>query len=240
MRQPARAIAVVAGGAVVAQALPGITGWASVRKAFPRLAGEGRPGHVALTFDDGPDPASTPRFSAALTEHGIRATFFLLGSMTARAPRLAAELAAAGHEIGVHGYAHRKLTWRGPGETRRDLRWAVDVITEAAGVRPRWFRPPYGVLSGAALCAVRELGLTPVLWGAAGREWRRGATPEGVYGTLLAGLRGGVTVLLHDSGCASPPGSWEAGLGALGLLLDECARRGLSVGPLGQHGIDVR
>jgi peptidoglycan-N-acetylglucosamine deacetylase len=225
-------------GLAVLQAGPGITGFGPVRKLlFPRLAGQGNPGHVALTFDDGPDPGSTPEFCRVLDEHRVRATFFLLGSMVERAPGLAAELAAAGHEIGVHGFDHRYLPARPPGAVRSDLSRATDVISQATGTRPRLFRPPYGVLSGPALVAARKLGLTPVLWGAWGREWTPGATPESVFATLAADLDGGVTVLLHDSGCTSPPGSWQAGLGALPLLLAECARQGLRVGPVGEHGL---
>jgi peptidoglycan-N-acetylglucosamine deacetylase len=223
--------------AAVAQAGPGITGLGPVRRAlFPRLAGEGDRGHVALTFDDGPDPATTPQFASALAERGVRATFFLLGELVTRAPALAADLAAAGHEIGVHGFEHRYLTLRGPRAAAADLSRATEVIAAATGTRPRLFRPPYGVLSGPALVAARRLGLTPVLWGTWGREWSRGATPDSVYACLLPRLRGGVTVLLHDSDCTSPPGSARAALGALPLLLEDCARRGLAVGPLGQHG----
>jgi hypothetical protein len=93
------------------------------------------------------------------------------------------------------------------------------------------------VLTGGALVAMRQLGLTPVLWGSGGREWARGATPESVYAVLTRDLRGGGTVLLHDSDCTSPPGSAQAALGALPMLLDECERRGLRVGPLGEHGL---
>jgi peptidoglycan-N-acetylglucosamine deacetylase len=225
-------------GLAVAQAGPGLTGLGPVRRLlFPRLSGRGDPGHVALTFDDGPDPGSTPQFAAVLADRGIRATFFLLGSMVAEAPGLAAELAAAGHEIGVHGWDHRYLSARGPRDTLADLRRATELIETVTSVRPRLFRPPYGVLSGPALLAARRLGLTPLLWGAWGREWTPGATPDSVFRTLAADLDGGVTVLLHDSGCTAPPGSWQAGLGALPLLLDACERRGLKVGPVGEHGI---
>jgi peptidoglycan/xylan/chitin deacetylase (PgdA/CDA1 family) len=221
----------------VAQAGPGLTGLGPVRRSiFPRLAGEGSPGHVALTFDDGPDPGTTPGFARLLADRRVRATFFLLGGMVARTPALAADLAAAGHEIGVHGWEHRYLPPRGPLATFDDIRRATDVIAGATGTRPRLFRPPYGVLSGAALLAARNLGLTPVLWGAWGAEWSPGATPASVYASLTAHLHGGVTVLLHDSDCTSPPGSARAALGALPLLLDECARRGLAIGPVGEHG----
>src|ERR1700729_3919663 len=89
----------LAAGIAGAQAGPGIPGLGPVRRAFfPRLAGQGDPGHVALTFDDGPDPVATPGFAQVLGDRGGTATFFLLGEMVAKAPGLAADLAAAGHE----------------------------------------------------------------------------------------------------------------------------------------------
>ncbi len=240
--RPWRSVAIMAAaaaaGLAVAHAGPGITGIGPVRmRAFRGLAGQGNPSHVALTFDDGPDPSSTPDFAQVLADRKVRATFFMLGSMVARSPRLAAEIAAAGHEVGVHGWDHRYLPARSPRATRSDLTRAAELIADVTGTRPRLFRPPYGVLSGPALLTARELGLTPVLWGAWGREWAPGATSQSVLQTLLRGLDGGVTVLLHDSGCTSPPGAWQAGLGAVPLLLDECERRGLAVGPIGEHGI---
>lgn len=238
MRTGGWLLAAAAAGLAVAQAGPGLTGFGVVRSvACRRLAGSGDPGHVALTFDDGPDPASTPEFVRVLADRGVRATFFMLGSMVARAPGLAAEIAAAGHEVGVHGWEHRYLPARGPVATRSDLTRATELIAEVTGVRPWLFRPPYGVLSGLSLVTARELGLTPLLWGACGREWAAGATGEAVLQRVLRGLDGGVTVLLHDSGCTAPPGSSEAALAAVSPLLDECARRGLNVGPVGEHGL---
>ena len=210
------------------------------RRLLPRLAGFGRADHVALTFDDGPDPASTPAFLALLEARRVHATFFLLGSMVVRAPELAAEIAEAGHEIAIHGWDHRYTILRGPRDMYQDLARARDAVSDATGQRLRYFRPPYGVLSSGALLAARKLELTPVLWSAWGREWARGATPESVSGTVLAGLHGGATVLLHDSDCTSPPGAASAALGALPRLLDECAARGLTVGTLADHGLDQR
>lgn len=226
-----------AAGFAVFQAGPGIAGLAPVRAAFfPRLSGLGLPDHVALTFDDGPDQAMTPRVLDVLAERGVRATFFLLGSRVVAMSRLAAEITGAGHEVAVHGWDHRYLPLRGPLATHSDLARAMDAITTATGAVPTLFRPPYGVLSGPALLAARRLGLSPVLWSCWGREWTNGATPASVLATLAADLRGGVTVLLHDSDCTSPAGSAQAALGALPLLLDECAKRELTVGPLRDHG----
>jgi peptidoglycan-N-acetylglucosamine deacetylase len=238
----ARRLAMAAAGAVagvaVAQAGPGVTGLPPVRRLmFPRLCGQGDRGHVALTFDDGPDPASTPQFLQVLAEHDVRATFFMLGSMVARHKALAAEVAAAGHELAVHGWDHRYLPARTPRAVWSDLLRATDQVGNVAGYPPQFFRPPYGVLSGPALLAASRLGLNPVLWRSWGREWTPGATPESVYATLADGLTGGVTVLLHDTLATAPPGSWQAGLGAVPMLLAECSDRGLKAGPLGEHGL---
>jgi peptidoglycan/xylan/chitin deacetylase (PgdA/CDA1 family) len=225
-----------AAGLAVAHGGPGVTAIGPVRRAlFPRLAGRGQAGHVALTFDDGPDPATTPAFLELLAARRISATFFLLGPMVRKAPQLAAEIVAAGHEIGVHGWEHRYLTLRGPQATYRDIAMAADEIAAATGVSPRLYRPPYGVLNAGALVATRRLGLTPVLWDCWGREWTRGSTPESVLGNLTRTLSGGSTVLLHDSDCTSPAGSADAGLGALPMFLDECERRSLQVGPVAGH-----
>ncbi len=237
-RRAAWLTAAVLAGAGIAQAGPGITGLGPVRRLLRSpLTGSGAADHVALTFDDGPDPASSPQFVRQLADRNVKATFFMLGSMVARAPGLAAEIAAAGHEIGVHGFDHRYLPARGPRAAWTDLHRATDLIADVTGVRPVLFRPPYGVLSGPSLVAARSLRLTPVLWGTWGREWAPGATGDSVFATLAKNLAGGVTALLHDSGCTSPPGSWQAALAALPLLLDECDQRGLRVGPLSEHGL---
>ncbi len=237
----ARTAALAAAALAVGHAGPGLSAVGPVRCRFlPRLAGIGRAGHVALTFDDGPDPASTPAFLALLEARRVHATFFLLGSMVARAPQLAAQLTGAGHEVAVHGWDHRYPILRGPIDMYQDLARARDAVSAATGREPRFFRPPYGVLSSGALLAARRLGLSPVLWSAWGREWAHGATPESVLDTVLAGLRGGATILLHDSDCTSPPGAASAALSALPGLLDECQARGLSVGTLADHGLGQR
>jgi peptidoglycan-N-acetylglucosamine deacetylase len=234
-------IGLAAAALAIAHAGPGISAIGPLRRQLlPRLAGLGRAGHVALTFDDGPDPATTPAFLDLLEARHVRATFFLLGSMVARAPELAAEIAASGHEIAVHGWDHRYTIARSPWDVHRDLARARDAVSAATGMPPRFFRPPYGVLSSGAILAARRLGLSPMLWSTWGREWTPGATPGSVFDTVLADLGGGGTILLHDSDCTSPPGAAAAALGALPRLLDECAARGLSVGTLADHGLGQR
>lgn len=236
-RRPARTAIAVAGslaGLGALYAAPALTARGPVRRLFPRLAGEGARDGVALTFDDGPDPAGTPAVLAELDRLGWRATFFLLGSQVRRFPDMARAVAAAGHEIAVHGDEHRQHVGRSPLDLRRDLERATAVVTDVTGVRPRWFRPPYGVLSAGTLPAAARLGLTPVLWTAWGKDWEV-TTPERVVSLLMRDVRPGGTLLLHDSDCTSTRGSWRATAAALPLLARELDRRGLAVRPLGEH-----
>jgi peptidoglycan/xylan/chitin deacetylase (PgdA/CDA1 family) len=236
-RGPARAALAVAGslaGLGAVYAAPALTARGPLRRLFPRLAGVGARDGVALTFDDGPDPLGTPAVLAELARLGWTATFFLLGSQVRQFPDVARAVADAGHEIAVHGDEHRQHVGRSPLDLRRDLERATGVISDVTGVRPRWFRPPYGVLSAGTLPAAARLGLTPVLWTAWGKDWEV-TTPQRVVSLLMRDVRPGGTLLLHDSDCTSTPGSWRATAAALPLLAGELDRRGLAVRSLGQH-----
>jgi peptidoglycan/xylan/chitin deacetylase (PgdA/CDA1 family) len=215
-------------------ARPALTARGPARRVRPRLAGQGRSGGVALTFDDGPDPLGTPAVLRVLADLGWTATFFLLGDQVRRHPAVARSIAAAGHEIGVHGDVHRNHLLRTPWDVGRDLRRASAAITAATGTRPRWFRPPYGVLSAGTLIAAADLGLEPVLWTAWGCDWR-GGPAQRVVAEVDRSLGDGGTVLLHDSDCTSRAGSWRSTVAALPLLADEFDRRGLAVRPLRDH-----
>ncbi|MEU6217822.1 polysaccharide deacetylase family protein [Streptomyces sp. NPDC047022] len=211
--------------------LPGLR-----RRVFPGLAGTGRPDHVALTFDDGPDPGSTPYFLDALDGLGVRATFFVLGESVVRHPELTREILGRGHELAVHGWSHDRPWLPSPLRDTADLARAVRALRDTTGARPRWYRPPYGILTSSRWVAARRAGLRPVLWTAWGRDWTAGATPASVSAVAGAGLHGGGTLLLHDSDRTSAAGCWRATLEALPAVVEGCRRAGLSVGPLAEHG----
>ncbi|MFD8705463.1 polysaccharide deacetylase family protein [Kitasatospora sp. NPDC059648] len=230
--------AAVAAAATATHAAPAISTYGPLRnRLMPRLAGEGRPDHVALTFDGGPDPVSTPYFLTLLQKYDVRATFFLLGSMAERTPALVREIADAGHEIAVRGWGHRPLVLRGPRGTHRDLRRTRDAIADLTGTAPRWFRPPSGIMTVGDHLAARRLGLTPVLWTSRGEDWTTRTTPESIHHAVTADLHGGGTILLHDCGSTSVPAAWQSTLGAMPHLLDHCATSGWEVGPLRDHGV---
>ncbi|MER7490308.1 polysaccharide deacetylase family protein [Streptomyces sp. NPDC126497] len=234
-----RAGAVLAAPALVAAAhiAPAATWLPAVRRRFPRLAGVGHPVHVALTFDDGPDPESTPRFLDALEGLGVRATFFVLGDRVVRHPSVARETVRRGHELAVHGWSHDRPWLPAPADDVRALLRAADAVRELTGGHPLWYRPPYGILTSGRWAAARTAGLRPVLWTVWGRDWTAGATPASVRSAVTDGLRGGGTVLLHDTDGMSAPGCWRAALGALPGIVAGCREAGLSVGPLTDHGL---
>lgn len=224
-----------AGAVHAAPALAGVSPFGI--RVTPALVGYGRSDHVALTFDDGPDPTSTPAFLEELDRRGWHATFFMLGTRARQAPSLVADVVAAGHEVAVHGDEHRNMLRRTPRGARDDIRRATDTIAELSGRTPTWFRPPFGALSLGALRGAKRAGLTTVLWTTWGRDWRKEATPETVVADVLRRYVAGGTVLLHDADGESYPGSWHSALGALAPLADAFAARELTVGALSDHGL---
>jgi peptidoglycan/xylan/chitin deacetylase (PgdA/CDA1 family) len=182
---------------------------------------------VALTFDDGPHPEGTPAVLELLRVAGATATFFLVGEQVERWPSVAAEIAAAGHEVALHGYRHRLLLRRTPAGLARDLDRAVAAIGEATGRTPACYRPPYGVFSAAGLALARRRGWLPLLWSRWGRDWGPREAPAAIARRASAGLRAGDVVLLHDADHYSSVGSWRRTAAALPLILDAVAASGL-------------
>ncbi len=205
------------------------------RHLVPCLSGSTAARHVALTFDDGPDPASTPAFLDALSTLGVRATFFVLGAQLERAPHLGRRIVDEGHEVAAHGWRHRPHLLRAPWRVRADVERTVGCIRRTCGVTPAYWRPPNGIVTGAGLLAARRCGLRPVLWTADGQDWAAGADAGSILGRLRSRLQAGGVVLLHDSDITSAPGSWRAALAALPGLVEHCRAQGWEVGPLGDH-----
>jgi len=207
--------------AMTSYLLPGLAGaWPALRRplGIEDHTADGR--GYALTFDDGPHAQGTPAMLEALGAAGVHATFFLVGEQVERRPSLAAEIAAAGHEIAVHGYRHTLLLRRTPWELADDLARAADVIGEATGIEATTYRPPYGVFSTAGLMLARRRGWLPLLWSRWGRDWTTRATPASIARRATRGLSAGDVVLLHDADFYSSSGSWAKTAAALPAIID--------------------
>jgi len=198
----------------LAPVVPSLAGPFRIRLRLPGDRG------VALTFDDGPHPQGTPAVLEILARANARATFFLVGEQVERRPSLAAEIAAAGHEIAMHGYRHSLLLRRTPWELNDDFDRATTIIAEATGAEPALYRPPYGVFSAGGLVIARRRGWEPFLWSRWGRDWSRRATPEGIARLAARNLSAGDVVLLHDADFYSSAGSWSRTAAALPSIID--------------------
>jgi peptidoglycan/xylan/chitin deacetylase (PgdA/CDA1 family) len=182
-------------------------------------------GEVALTFDDGPHPVTTRRVLAALSEAGVTATFFVLGEKAERHPDVVCEIAAAGHEVALHGYAHDRLySLRGERRLRADLERG-EAALKSCGVRAEWFRPPVGLVSHTVALAAESVGLRLAGHSVRGLDGRAQAKPDAVLRRASAGLSDGAVLLLHDA--AEREGHEPASLSVLPALLAEVKRRGL-------------
>lgn len=195
----AGAVVLAAGGYFYAGMVPG-------SQIFGRTLVAGRdPNEFALTYDDGPNDATTERLLEILARHDVRATFFVIGRFARERGALLRRMRAAGHVIGNHTWTHPVLLWQPAARVREELRSTSAALEDILGERVTYFRPPHGARRPYVLSEARALGMTPVLWNAMGFDWKP-TTCERVLQNLARGMRRnrrrgrGSNLLLHDGG----------------------------------------
>jgi peptidoglycan/xylan/chitin deacetylase (PgdA/CDA1 family) len=159
---------------------------------------------LSLTFDDGPDLASTPRLLEILAQHQVKATFFLIGRQAERHPQLVQAIAANGHLVGNHTYRHAWWTnflWGVSLE--REIQRAQQVFQDILGTAPLFFRSPMGLTNPHLFGALKRIGLRFVGWDIRGLDQRAGASAP-VIRRISTRCRDGSIILLHDGGANAP------------------------------------
>ncbi len=184
-----------------AAAAAGLAAYGAIHPAAtlfgPTLRRTGAASSIALTFDDGPNPAITLELLDLLDRHGARATFFVIGRFARECRALVGEIAARGHLLGNHTDSHPSIIWLGPRRLESELQRCQQAIADAAGAGPRWMRPPYGFRSPFLHGVLRRMGFhPPALWRVSANDWLERPV-EYVIGRLRA-VRGGDIVLMHD------------------------------------------
>lgn len=151
---------------------------------------------IALTFDDGPNPKTTPEVLKVLREKNVKATFFILGENAKQYPELVAKAASEGHEIGSHSYTHRHLKDLSEEECAEELDKAEEIIGTVAP-RPKLFRPPGGLYNDIVLREAKKRGYTTVLWSVDPEDWKRPSV-QNVIKTVMDKAKSGGIILMHD------------------------------------------
>ncbi|HEV2691462.1 MAG TPA: polysaccharide deacetylase family protein [Verrucomicrobiae bacterium] len=153
---------------------------------------------VALTFDDGPNPRSTPQLLDLLRDRKIPAAFFCIGRRVDAHPELAARILREGHLVENHSYAHSNFTNFYPrARLRTELIQAQQAIEKAGGGKPQFYRPPIGNSNPNTFRAARDLNLKVIGWSIRSLDTVI-AQPEKILARIRRGLAPGAIILLHD------------------------------------------
>ena len=188
--------------------------------------------HIALTFDDGPDPVWTPRVLDALADAGVLATFFVVAPLAERHPGLLRRAADEGHEVALHCNRHVRHDQMSAAEILADTAEALRTLRDLDHPVYDW-RVPWGVVTGDTEVVAARLDLRLVGWTPDSEDWR-GDTADEMLGRLAPGIGAGAVVLMHD---AVGPGALRRGCGGtvdlVAPLVSMARSRNLTPVPLG-------
>ncbi|MDO5623736.1 MAG: polysaccharide deacetylase family protein [Pseudomonadota bacterium] len=184
-------------------------------------------GEVALTFDDGPDPATTPHVLDMLDAAGMRATFFCIGEQVQRHPALAREIVRRGHALENHTQTHpHAFSLHGPRRMAREVAAAQRTLAEVAGRAPRFFRAVAGLRNPFLQPVLVRHGLHLASWTRRAYDTRTSHAAT-VLARLTRGLAAGDILLLHDGHAARTPAGEPVVLAVLPGLIAALRARGL-------------
>ena len=182
---------------------------------------------VALTFDDGPSPAWTPKILDELIKANIKATFFMLGEHVAKYPEIARRVAQEGHDIGNHTYDHRVLLYYTLEELGKEIKDTERIIQKSTGKTTRYFRPPKAWLTVQEKKKIEELGYKVILWSLNSKDW---VTFDDKYIVkyIVHNIRPGDIILFHDSGgvFSTEGGDRDETVRSIPLLVDTLTKKG--------------
>ena len=182
---------------------------------------------IALTIDDGPDPAVTPQVLDLLDRYAVRASFFCIGQQAELHPDLCREIVRRGHAVENHSQLHRHhFSLLGPRRLARELQAAQDTLTRICGQRPQFFRAPAGLRNPFLEPVLARLDLRLASWSARGFDTRIGDARQ-VRDSLLRGLDAGAILLLHDGHAARTDTGTPVILDVLPVVLEAAATAGL-------------
>jgi len=154
--------------------------------------------YIAMTFDDGPSPETTPRLLDILKQRNIKATFFMIGQNAERNPAIVKRILAEGHEIGNHSWTHPQLSKLSDDRVTEEINKTQNAIKDASGYTPVILRPPYGAITARQKEWIeKQFDLSVIIWSVDPFDWKRPGASV-IEQRILAGARPGAIVLSHD------------------------------------------
>lgn len=219
------AFGAIAGAGLAVGAYAYASLWPSSRLFGHALIAPGRPGELALTFDDGPNRVWTPKLLDTLAKHDVRGTFFLLGRAAVAEPELVKRIAGEGHLIGNHSWDHPNLARSSSKRIREELHRTQETLQQMTGAEVRFFRPPFGARRPAVFRIAREMGMRAVLWNAMTSDWSDPSADriaENLTRTIDGLRQGGwaANIVLHDGGHDDLGANREPSVTAAGMLVE--------------------
>ncbi|MBW8483036.1 polysaccharide deacetylase family protein [Actinomadura parmotrematis] len=179
------------------------------------------PKSIALTIDDGPSPLWTPRVLDLLDEHGVKATFFIIGEQVEEFPKLTRRIADAGHQVCNHTMTHPDLSNASARKVKHEIVEAHDKIAQVTGVVPSFFRAPGGGWSHRVYDCIAEHKMVPIDWSVDPRDWSLPGVGH-IRRTMLSAKADDI-LLCHDGG-----GDRSQTFASLKTVIPALKKRGLA------------
>lgn len=188
--------------AVIVLAYLGITAYGSFHiraNYFLKSVNYGKRKSVALTFDDGPDPETTPRILQVLKEKDIKAAFFVIGKKAEKYPELLRQMDEEGHIVANHTFSHHYFTaFFSTEKLRAELVKCNAVISDILGKKPLFFRPPFGVTNPRYAKVLKDLGLNSIGWSLRSLD-TKAENKYQIINKIISEIQTRDIILLHDN-----------------------------------------
>ena len=149
---------------------------------------------VALSFDDGPNPSTTPQLLNILKEKQVCATFFVLGENTSNCPEIVKQIKKEGHEIGSHTYDHQDLSQISIEEIQLEVLKTDEILEKIIGEKATFLRPPYGSITDLG---VRLINRPIIAWSVDSEDWKT-RDAEQIFQKIKETVYNGSILLFHD------------------------------------------
>ena len=191
---------------------------------FLKAINKGHKKGIALTFDDGPDPVTTPQILDILNDKGVKGTFFVIGKKAEQYPELLRRIDQEGHTIGNHSFSHHKMIGFFSGtRLKADLVHCNEAVEAAIGKVPQFFRPPFGVTNPRYADVLKELQWHTIGWSLRSLD-TRASNKYQIINKIIANLKSRDIILLHDNLAVTAD--------SLSDIIEHCVQQGHQIVPL--------